>query len=123
MKKLAITTLMFATLFAFPCVSSERADHFQATPSPTLAAALDNIATYNPQLQKLLEKRSLTAADLNSIHELTYTLEQALARIGEEQRLAAEQLEEVHLASERGDVATVKRSGDAYVKATTPLIR
>lgn len=72
MKKLAITILMSAALFSFPCLSSERADHFQATSSPTLAA---------------------------------------------------EHLEAVHLASERGDVATIKRSGEAYVKATTPLIR
>lgn len=104
-------------------LAEERPDHFEAKPSPTLNAAIENLAEYNPKLEALIEKSSLSPEDLNTVHQLTYTLEQALAKIGEEKDRVAALLEEVHLASERADEETVKQSGQGYLKGTEPFIR
>lgn len=55
---------------------------------------------------------------MNKFHELSYTLENALLRITEEVNLMAENLEEVHLASERMDPETITARGAAYLQAS-----
>lgn len=118
-----LTTLAFAGVaFCAPLMADERPDHFEAKPSPTLEAALENLAEYNPRLAALIEKQSLSSEDLNAIHQLTYTLEQALATLGEEKDRVAGLLEDVHLASESADSETVKSSGNGYLEGTAPLI-
>lgn len=119
------TILAIAGMLSFSTVAlaDERPDHFEAKPSPTLDAAIENLAEYNPKLASLIEKDSLSQEDLNTVHQLTYTLEQALARIGEEKDRVAALLEEVHLASERADSETVKQSGQGYLKGTAPFIQ
>jgi len=121
MKLLTILGLLAAMSFVSPVMADERPDHFEAKPSPTLEAALDNLAKYNPELAALVEKKSLSPADLNHVHQLTYTLEQALEKLGEEKDRVAVLLEEVHLASESADAETVKRSGRAYLDGIAPL--
>lgn len=58
---------------------------------------------YNAKLPPLLNTNELNVNDMNKIHELSYTLENALLRITEEVNLMAENLEEVQLASGRMD--------------------
>jgi len=55
---------------------------------------------------------------MNKIHELSYTLENALLRIQEEVKLMAENLEKVHLASGRMDPETITARGTAYLRAS-----
>lgn len=119
-----LTTLAIAGIVSFsaPLMAEERPDHFEAKPSPTLEAALENLAEYNPRLADLIGKESLSPEDLNTVHQLTYTLEQALQKIGEEKDRVAVLLEEVHLASESADSETVKGSGKGYLEGTAPLI-
>ncbi|BEH15553.1 DUF6746 family protein [Marinobacter shengliensis] len=121
MKLMTTFALVGAFALAAPALADERPDHFEAKPSPTLEAALDNLAEYNPKLAALVEKESLNPEDLNDVHQLTYTLEQALEKLGEEKDRVAALLEEVHLASESADAETVKRSGKAYLEGTAPL--
>lgn len=97
-------------------------DHFEGKPAPTLQAAMDNLETGNEQLRSLLAG-DLSATDMGRVHEVTYTLENALARIAEAREEAATVLEEVHLASERNDVDTVQADGDAYLEATAAFSR
>ena len=123
--------MKLTTVFAFvgtlaigmPAFAEERPDHFKPQPSPTLEAALANLSEFNPQLAALLEKDTLSAQDLNQVHQLTYTLENALERLDSERARVAELLEEVHVASERADSNTVKASGRAYLEGTAPLTR
>lgn len=56
-----------------------------------------------------------------AIHELTYTLENALETIAEALGNIAELLEEVHVASETFDVDTIQNSGASYLQAAEPL--
>ncbi|WP_369412997.1 DUF6746 family protein [Halomonas alkalisoli] len=60
--------------------------------------------------------------DLGTIHELTYTLENALEKINEEVNTMAVTLEEVHLGSETGDFERVNSNGAAYLDAAQTLI-
>jgi uncharacterized phage infection (PIP) family protein YhgE len=98
-------------------------EHFEAVESPDLETALENLAEYNEKLRAILDGGSLSGSDMGKVHELTYTLENALGRIDDELDEAAEVLEEVHLASERADRNTVRSSGEAYLSITDKLVK
>lgn len=123
MKLTTVFAFVGTLAVAMPVLAEERPDHFKPQPSPTLEAALSNLSEFNPQLATLLEKETLSPQDLNQVHQLTYTLENALERLESERARVAELLEEVHVASERADSATVKASGRAYLDGTAPLTR
>lgn len=123
MKLTTVFALAGTLAIAMPAFASERPDHYKGEPSPSLEAALSNLAEFNPKLAALVEKDSLSAQEMNEVHQLTYTLEQALERIESERARVAELLEEVHVASESGDSKTVKTSGRAYLEGTAPLAR
>lgn len=112
-----------ALVIAQPLFAEQRFDHFEGKPSPSLPAALSNLAEYNAQLAALLEQDTLSAEDLHRVHQLTYTLENALEKLASEGVRLADLLEEVHLASERGDKNTVATSGKAYLQGSAPLTR
>lgn len=107
-----------ATLFAAPAVADEeRPQHFDAVEPKSLQEALTYFAIYSEALEELLAKEKLTAADLSRVHEMSYTLENALAKMREELAGTADALESVHLASERADAETVRAQGAAFLKA------
>lgn len=125
MKKLssliAVTLLVLG--FSGLALSSERPDHFEGKPSETLAAALDNFADHNEELEAILSNDELSSQEMVQIHELTYTLENALNKIRSELDGLAEALEEVHVASERADTHTVQTRGSTYLKMADEIIR
>ena len=57
------------------------------------------------------------------MHELTYTLENALARLQEELSNTAATLEEVHLASEDMKPDLIKSNGMDYIAAMQQFVR
>jgi hypothetical protein len=77
---------------------------------PTLKTALCNIVNYNKILTQLTQKEEMSVEDMVKIHELTYTLENALGKLSEDLAKAAVDLEEVHLASEKLDTGLSKNS-------------
>jgi hypothetical protein len=97
--------------------TAERIDHYKGKPSHTLGEALVNFSEANQQLEKLLAGE-IGNTELAAIHELTYTLENALKKINESLGEAVEMLEEVHIASETFDRATVKSKGEAYLSVS-----
>ncbi|MFZ7096096.1 DUF6746 family protein [Luteimonas dalianensis] len=97
----------------------ERISHYSGEPADSTAQALANLAGYNARLQALLAEDEV---DLHTVHELTYTLENALQRLQADLAEAAEALEEVHLASEAADADTVKSRGGDYLEVTRPLV-
>ena len=106
-----------------PLSAGDRPEHHEGKPAPTLEIALANMVEYNAKLEALIKKNRLSPEDIYQIHELSYTLENALETIGREQARLAELLEELHVASERNDQRTIKRSGRAYLEGTAPFIR
>lgn len=101
---------------------AERPDHFKGLPADTLEDAVKNFSEYNQKLATVLDKSELSAADLATIHELTYTLENALEKIGAELTALAETLEEVHVASETADSKTVLSKGREYLSTARKVI-
>lgn len=113
---LVITTL------SIPASADERIDHFEGEPSETLEEAVKNFSEYNKKLASILEKDELTNQDIVKVHQLTYTLENALAKINDEMNALAETLEELHLASEKVDSEKVKNKGTSYLNTAQTVI-
>lgn len=103
-------------------VAGERVDHYGAKEAATLEEAVANFAEYNAKLSAVLEKSELESADLETIHELTYTLETALAKIRDDLGSLAETLEALHLASEAHQTPATRNHGAAYLKTAETVI-
>src|SRR5690606_14131897 len=99
MKRLILAATLALAPLASPAWASgagERSAHFEGKPSATLAQAVANFSEYNLKLNAILDGK-VTDADMAEVHQLTYTLENALKKINEEMSALAGTLEEVHL--------------------------
>ncbi|MCC5811502.1 MAG: hypothetical protein JJU06_14120 [Ectothiorhodospiraceae bacterium] len=114
--------VLAAGLVAGAAMASDRIDHFEGLSAETLEEAVANFSEYNNRLAGILEKESLSDDDLLRIHELTYTLENALEKINVELSELAETLEELHIASETGDDTGAQRHGAAYLETARKVI-
>ncbi|MCL7941670.1 hypothetical protein M8009_15375 [Halomonas sp. ATCH28] len=121
MKKLLLAALCTG-LLASTAQAEERPDHFEGEAADTLAEAVTQFSETNRQLAQLLAQDELSNTDLGTIHELTYTLENAMAKIDEELDTMAVDLEEVHLGSESVDHERVRTHGTAYLEAAQTLV-
>lgn len=121
-----ITALVAAGLLALsltaPVSASERPEHFEGKPAETLDQALANFSEYHDKLAQVLAQDSLSAEDLQKVHKLTYTLENALEKMRDELDDLADTLEAVHLASESADIETVRESGKAYLDTSRKIV-
>ncbi|MCE8035771.1 hypothetical protein EKK97_02100 [Billgrantia tianxiuensis] len=123
MKKLLLPALLCGLMIAATTqASSPTTSHFKGEPAETLSQAVVNFSEYNQRLAELLAQDELSLTDLGTVHELTYTLENALEKIQEEVATMAETLEEVHLGSETGDFERVQSNGTAYLEAAQTLV-
>ncbi len=92
--------------------------HFEVPLPKTTAEA---VALLKTNMQKI--ETALGAADFSAIHEATYSVESALARIAKEPgydgitSTVAPRCEIVHLASELSDADTLKAAVPALAKA------
>ncbi|WP_303900906.1 DUF6746 family protein [Thiohalomonas denitrificans] len=102
---------------------AEPIDHFKGKPAKTIEQALENFAEYNQRLDAMLSGGELNATSLATIHEYTYTLENALEKIQAELELVADTLEEVHRASETNETQTVLTKSREYLSASRQAIR
>lgn len=116
-----LSAIALAALLATGAAGAQEVDHYEAKPSRTLEEALTNLAEYNDLLGEIMARDELAAEDLDRIHQLTYTLENALARIDTEVEGMAVNLEEVHLASERLDRETLREHGPRYLRKAEML--
>lgn len=118
-----------AAILAFTLASSslvfadERPDHYQGKAAETLEQAVANFSEYNRKLAEILAKKELVAADMHKVHELSYTLENALEKIRDELDDLEDVLEEVHEASESADIAEVKKYGQIYLDTARKIIK
>ncbi|UYG04097.1 hypothetical protein OCT51_01675 [Halomonas sp. LR3S48] len=122
MKKLLLSALLSGLMVAATAHASTPTEHFKGEPADTLSQAVANFSETNQQLAELLAQDELSLEDLGTIHELTYTLENALEKINEEAEAMAVNLEEVHLGSETGDFERVQNHGADYLEAAQTLV-
>ncbi|MBL1458782.1 MULTISPECIES: DUF6746 family protein [unclassified Methylophaga] len=100
---------------------AESVEHFKGESAESLEEAVTNFKRYNQRLENLLKQDSMSADDVTKVHQLTYTLENALAKINDELDKLAVTLEEVHLASEKYDADAVRNHGDAYMEVINTI--
>ncbi|MBN7795130.1 DUF6746 family protein [Parahaliea mediterranea] len=124
MKATAAALAISAPLLFFAAgagADEQRFDHYQGAPSATVTEALSNLEAYNEYLATLLAKDALSDADMGKIHQLSYTLENALQRLDQELDDIAATLEEVHLGSEQLQGDRVRHNGLDYLKRSRQL--
>lgn len=114
---LLFTVNTIATSIAF---ADSRPDHYTGKPAASVAQALANLNTYNKELESLLSKE-LTPEAMNNIHQISYTLENALELIAKELKTLQQDLEEVHLGSEDLEQPKVSKHGARYLKRSAEL--
>ncbi|MGM0564128.1 MAG: DUF6746 family protein [Pseudomonadota bacterium] len=117
-----LSALLALSALSFSLLASERPDHFSGKKAETLEEAVEHLDEYGDRLEDLLEKEDLSASEMADIHQLTYTLENALQTVKKSLEGTAATLEEVHLASETMDKDTVKNSGQQFLKDIDTLI-
>jgi hypothetical protein len=111
-----------AALAAAPAMAQDSVDHYAPQPSETLEQALDNFLEYNAFMAEILAKDSLTPNDMEDVHQLTYTIEAALAKMIAESSALAVQLEIVHHWSEGTNAERLKEHGQTYLEMAQKLV-
>lgn len=120
-KKNLVATI-FSALFISSAVMASEPKHFKGEPSETLEKAVKNYSEYNQKLAIIMAKDTLKPADMAEIHQLTYTLENALKQIEKEIEIIENLLEDVHKASEKADYEKTLTQGRAYLSKSQILI-
>ncbi|WP_034491444.1 DUF6746 family protein [Afifella pfennigii] len=120
------TTLAAGAVFALLATASsiaaeDKVEHYAAVPSETIEEAVDNFVEYNAKVRDVLSRDPLAVADMEEIHEYTYTIELALAKINEEFGALAATLETLHLASEAYNEEEVRGVAEVYFETADAL--
>lgn len=102
-------------------VSASEAEHYEGKKAESLEQAVALFKEYNAKLEKILAKRPLDGKQMERVHKLTYTLENALGKMNSEMLSLTQTLEKIHKASERRDGDTVTNKGDAYLSTARTL--
>lgn len=89
--------------------------HYKAEPAPNLKAAVENLREYNRKLEQHLDQE-MTTENLEKIHQLSYTLENALKRMDKDLGNIASVLEGMHLASEARNQEKVQANAETYLE-------
>ena len=118
---LAIATLLAQFSYSAVVQASERPNHFKGQEISNATQARSYYQEYNNKLKVLLAQTELSPAQLLEIHEITYTLENALAKLPAESAKLAEVLESLHLASEQANATAAKKFGAAYLQAVADV--
>ncbi len=121
MKNSVKSALFAAALLGSGAVSAGEVNHFKGLPAENLEQAVTNFSEYNHRLELLLAGE-LGPKQLGEVHELTYTLENALAKMNDELKQLAETLEAVHKASETADAKTVYEQGKQYLATAKKVV-
>ena len=95
--------------------------HFKGEKPETMAEAIAIIEKYNAQLEGRIQYE-LTPYTMAEIHQMTYSLENALEFIDDHLDQTQENLEKVHIASETNDSETVQQKGKEYLQGTKDLL-
>lgn len=116
----SLCTLPLLALLAWSAVADDPVDHYSGEPSETLEQAVENFTEGTEQLRELLSGE-VSEQDMADIHQLSYTLENAVAKLSEELEALGVALEDVHLASEDFDEGTVVDRGKVYMNIADTL--
>jgi peptidoglycan hydrolase CwlO-like protein len=120
---LAISIMLSSLSFTAHASDDKRPDHFKGQASETLEQALVNLNKFNAQLASIVAKGQLEPADMAEIHQLTYTLEAALAKLNDEIEELKDVLEEVHKGSEMMQFERVRNNAERYLSTSQKILK
>lgn len=120
MKKILLTTL--SLFMAAELAADEEYNHFPSLDAPNTAVAVCNLNKFNAKLANIVNQSEISVEDMVKVHELTYTLENAVQRLQQDLVNIAEDLEKAHKGSEALQQEVVKSSGKGYLKALNALL-
>ena len=95
--------------------------HYKAEPAPNLEAAVKNLREYNQKLEEHLNQE-MTVENMEKIHQLSYTLENALKRMDKDLNSIASVLEGMHLASEARNEEKVQGNAETYLENMSMIL-
>ena len=90
-----------------------KVDHYQAVKFSNAEEALAALVSTSNEMAAIAADAELNGSKIEKIHQISYTTENAVEKLGGGETLAAA-LEEVHLASEEHDAADLKNKFIAY---------
>ncbi|SDF88728.1 hypothetical protein SAMN05216241_10334 [Limimonas halophila] len=93
----------------------DRVEHYEGKKIESREQAVEALRSVNAKLDELLAGE-LTPQTMNTVHKISYTMENALPYLHSNTDSAAKSLEKMHLASERMEAEAVKTNGEAYLK-------
>lgn len=117
--------LLFTCIAVAPALAlaDDRPEHYPGEEAATLREALENLHEYSGQLAAIIQDDDFGIERLHAVHEITYTLENALQTLEKELQQLAETLESVHIASERGETNTVVDDSRMFLENTRVLLQ
>ena len=116
-------SLLMASLLALSSVTfASEARHFKGEKAETLSQAVQQFSEQNKKLAAILQKGAIEPKEMADIHIMTYTLENALAKLKSELDTIEELLEDVHKASEYGETQKVLKQGQKYLEKAQTLV-
>jgi len=114
MKSLSSSLLALTLAFSATLNASE-VRHYKGQDVNTVEEAIAVLQEYNPKLQALLESDELKPQDMGKIHEMTYTMENALKILEGSLNITQRNLEELHLSSEKMETEKAQVYGKLYL--------
>ena len=113
--KLFTKSLVALSLMFSGAISASEVRHYKGQDVNTMEEAIAVLQEYNPKLQAILDSEELKPQDMGKIHEMTYSMENALKTLEGALKITQRNLEELHLSSERMEIDKAKIYGKLYL--------
>ncbi len=112
---LSAAVLTFSAVQPQTVFASEdsKVEHYESKEFASAKEALAGLVVTSNEMASIAADAELDGTKMEKIHQISYTTENAVAKLGAGKTLAAA-LEEVHLASEEHDPADLKNKFIAY---------
>jgi hypothetical protein len=112
-----LSSSVFALVIALSAtVNASEIRHYKGKDINTVEEAIAALQEYNLKLKAMLEAEELKPQDMGKIHEMTYTMENALKLLEGSLKITQRNLEELHLSSERMETEKAKIYGGLYLE-------
>ena len=119
----AVTLLLFSAFDTRVVYADDAAkvDHYEAKTFTNAKEAMSDLISTSIEMAHIAAHDDLNSAQIEDIHQISYTTENAVMYLETDEKLAAA-LEELHLASERHDAADLKNKVIMYQAELTAYL-
>lgn len=122
-KTLLFSTLLISNFFGLLAHASERVDHFEGDSAATWSEAITLLNKANQELAQIAKTGQLSHQDSARIHQLSYSMENALATLSAQLNTTSQVLEQLHLSSETPELGQTKQLQQLYLETVAPITK